>query len=162
LREYGTYLATTPEETERYRRFADKVRDFNALVVDLLADALDRLAIRPEYEGRTVTWHDPCHLARYQDVRSEPRTILQHLGGIEFVEMAEADRCCGLGGSFSITHYETSKSIADHKVDAIAASGADTVATACPGCMIQLRDAVTRRSLAVDVVHIGQLFTVAR
>jgi glycolate oxidase iron-sulfur subunit len=162
LREYGTYLATTPEETERYRRFADKVKDFNALVVDLLADALDRLAIRPEYEGRTVTWHDPCHLARYQDVRSEPRTILQHLGGIEFVEMAEADRCCGLGGSFSITHYETSKSIADHKVDAIAASGADTVATACPGCMIQLRDAVTRRSLAVDVVHIGQLFTVAR
>ncbi len=160
LREYPTYLAETPEEQERMARFAAKVRDFNALVIDVLAADRRRLALQPRFRGRTVTWHDPCHLARYQDVRAQPREILRSLDGIRFVEMLDADRCCGLGGSFSITHYDISRRIADHKADAVAACGADTVATACPGCMIQLRDALTRRSMAVDVVHIGELFTV--
>jgi glycolate oxidase iron-sulfur subunit len=53
-----------------------------------------------------------------------------------------------------------SKKIADHKVEGITASGADAVVTACPGCMIQLRDALSRHKKAVEVVHIGQLFTI--
>ncbi len=160
LSEYPTYLAQTPEEKERYERFADKVKDFNEFVIDVAAADPGRLAVEPRFRGRTVTWHDPCHLARHQDVRMQPRTILQALEGIQFVEMADADRCCGFGGSFSITHYEVSQRIAEHKVEAIVACGADTVVTACPGCMIQLRDALAKRNVSVEVVHIGQLFTV--
>lgn len=160
LSEYCTYLARTDEEQARFERFAAKVKDFNVLVVDLLADELQRLALRPRFEGKVVTWHDPCHLARHQEVRAQPRAILEALGGIRFVEMAEADRCCGLGGSYSITHYDISKKIADHKADNIAACEADIVATACPGCMIQLRDALARHNSNVEVVHIGELFTV--
>ena len=160
LSAYPTYLAETPEEHDRFQRFAAKVKDFNQFVIDVLAADLDRLAIKTKFRGKTVTWHDPCHLARHQDVRAQPRKILQSLEGIRFVEMPDADRCCGLGGSFSITHYEVSRKIADHKVDAVAACGADTVATACPGCMIQLRDAMARRRAAVEVVHIGELFTI--
>jgi len=160
LSEYPTYLADTPEEKERFERFAAKVKDFNEFVIDVLAADLDRLALKPQFRDKTATWHDPCHLARYQEVRAQPRSILQALDGLRFVEMSDADRCCGLGGSFSITHYEVSQKIADHKVDAIVASGADVVVTACPGCMIQLRDALTRRDVAVEVVHIGELFTI--
>jgi glycolate oxidase iron-sulfur subunit len=160
LSEYPTYLAETPEEKQRFERFASKVKDFNALVVDVLAADLGRLAVKPSLRGKTVTWHDPCHLARYQDVRAQPRKILQALEGLRFVEMPDAGRCCGLGGSFSITHYEVSRKIADHKVDAITACGADAVVTACPGCMIQLRDALARRKAAVAVFHIGELFTI--
>lgn len=160
LKEYPTYLAQSPEEKQLFERFAAKVRDFNAFVIDVLATDLSRLEVKPQFRGRTVTWHDPCHLARYQDVRAQPRRILQSLAGIRFVEMPDADRCCGLGGSFSITHYEVSRKIADHKVDAVAACGADTVVTACPGCLIQLRDALSRHKSAVEVLHIGELFTV--
>lgn len=160
LKEYPTYLAQTPEEKERLARFAAKVKDFNELVIDVLAADLGRLTLKPRFVGKTVTWHDPCHLARHQDVRSQPRTILQSLEGLRFVEMADADRCCGLGGSFSITHYDVSRKIADHKAEAIAACGADAVVTACPGCMIQLRDALARCKPAVEVLHIGELFTV--
>ncbi len=160
LSEYPTYLAETPEEKQRFEQFAAKVKDFNEFVVDVLAADPGRLAIQPRFRGRTVTWHDPCHLARYQNVRAQPRRILQALEGLRFVEMRDADRCCGFGGSFSITHYEVSRKIADHKVDAVAACGADAVATACPGCMIQLRDALARRKAAVEVIHIGELFTV--
>ncbi len=160
LSEYPTYLAETAEERMRFERFAAKVIDFSRFVIDVLAADLGRLAIKPEFLGKTVTWHDPCHLARYQDVREQPRKILQAIEGLRFVEMPDADRCCGLGGSFSITHYEVSQKIADHKVDAILASGADAVVTACPGCIIQLRDALARRKAAVEVLHVGELFTI--
>ena len=160
LREYPTYLAETPEEKERFEEFAAKVKDFNALVIDVLAADLDRFELRSRFQGKTVTWHDPCHLVRYQGISAQPRAILRALGGLEFVEMPGADRCCGLGGSFSITHYEVSKKIADHKVDGIAATGADVVVTACPGCIIQLRDALSRHKKDVEVRHIGELFTV--
>ena len=160
LAEYPTYLAETAEEKARFERFAAKVKDFSVLVLDVLAADLGRLVLKPEFRGKTVTWHDPCHLTRYQDVREQPRKILNAIEGLRFVEMSNADRCCGLGGSFSITHYDVSQQIADHKVDAIVASGADAVVTACPGCIIQLRDALTRRKAAVDVLHIGELFTV--
>ena len=95
LREYSTYLAQNPDEKERFERFAAKVKDFNALVIDVLAADLERLVIKPRFHGKTVTWHDPCHLARHQDVRAQPRKILQSLSGIRFVEMTDADRCCG-------------------------------------------------------------------
>jgi glycolate oxidase iron-sulfur subunit len=160
LREYPTYLAKNPEEEERFASFAAKVKDFNALVIDVLAADLGRLAIKPRFRGKAVTWHDPCHLVRHQDVRDQPRKILRAIEGLQYVEMADADRCCGLGGSFSITHYDVSRKIAEHKVDAIAACGADAVVTGCPGCMIQLRDALSRRKLAVEVLHIGELFTI--
>jgi glycolate oxidase iron-sulfur subunit len=160
LSEYPTYLAKTPEEKDRFERFAAKVKDFNEFVIDVLAADLGRLEIKPRFRGKTVTWHDPCHLARHQDVRAQPRKILESLEGLRFVEMPDADRCCGFGGSFSITHYEVSKKIADHKVDTVVVCGADAVVTACPGCMIQLRDALARRKVAVEVLHIGELFTI--
>jgi glycolate oxidase iron-sulfur subunit len=160
LREYPTYLAKTDEERERFMRFAAKIKDFNQFVIERLAADLDRLVLKPRFRGKTVTWHDPCHLVRHQDIREQPRKILQSLEGLRFVEMPDADRCCGLGGSFSITHYDVSRKIADHKVDGIAACGAEAVVTACPGCMIQLRDALSRRKLAAEVLHIGELFTI--
>jgi len=160
LSEYPVYLAGTPEEKERFEKFAAKVKDFNEFVIDVVAADPGRLELKSRFRGKTVTWHDPCHLVRHQDISAQPRTILQALDGLNFVEMQGADRCCGLGGSFSITHYDVSKKIADHKVEGIMAAGADAVVTACPGCMIQLRDALSRHKKAVEVVHIGELFTV--
>ena len=102
-------------------------------------------------------------MARHQDISAQPREILKGLDGLNFVEMSNADRCCGLGGSFSITHYDVSKKIADHKANGVTASGADAVVTACPGCMIQLRDTLSRNKKEdVDVLHIGELFTARR
>ena len=69
---YPTYLAETPEGKERFERFAAKVKDFNEFVIDVVAADLKRFAIKPRFRGRTVTWHDPCHLARHQDVRASP------------------------------------------------------------------------------------------
>jgi glycolate oxidase iron-sulfur subunit len=76
---------------------------------------------------------------------------------IEYIEMPNADRCCGMAGAFSIHFYDLSQKIADKKVDGIDATGADIVVTGCPGCEIQLIDSTTRRDKSVKVMHIMDL-----
>ena len=71
--------------------------------------------------------------------------------------MADANRCCGMAGTFSLYYYELSKKIADKKMQAVKATGADIVATSCPGCMIQLIDGAIRNGMPVRVMHIMEL-----
>jgi len=107
-----------------------------------------------------VTYHDPCHL-RLKGITAEPRALLQAIPGVEFLEMENAATCCGLGGTFSVKHYELSQAIGEKKVHGIANSKADYVATGCPGCMIQLQDSITRAKLNTKVVHVLDLLTQA-
>jgi glycolate oxidase iron-sulfur subunit len=104
-----------------------------------------------------VTYHDPCHLSRGQGIVDEPREILRSIPGIELVEMPEADRCCGGGGLFSLSHYDVAQKIGARKAEAIAETGASVVATSCPACMIQLTDALARAGQDVRVVHVAEL-----
>ena len=79
------------------------------------------LKLKKEFEGKTATWHDPCHLVRYQNIKDQPRFILKGLKGLKYVEMPNADMCCGMGGTFSVYHYDISKKIADNKMEGIKA-----------------------------------------
>jgi glycolate oxidase iron-sulfur subunit len=105
----------------------------------------------------TVTYHDPCHLRLHQGVYEAPREILKSIEGIEYVEMENADACCGLGGSFAIHNREISLGIQAKKMDSIRKSGAQVVVTSCPGCMFQLANGVRRHRLPVKVMHISKL-----
>jgi glycolate oxidase iron-sulfur subunit len=157
MKEYVKFLADTEERKQAYAAFAAKIKDITEFLVDVakLPDSAYRTA--PEFKGKTVTWHEPCHLGRYLGVKEQPRRILKALRDIKFVEMAEADRCCGMAGTFSIYFYELSKQIADKKVANINAAGADIVVTDCPGCQIQLIDSLMRHQLPVQVRHIMEL-----
>ncbi|MBP1719086.1 MAG: uncharacterized protein H6Q43_2524, partial [Deltaproteobacteria bacterium] len=104
-----------------------------------------------------VTYHDPCHLVRGQNVTTQPRAILKDLAGIEYTEMRDAQRCCGGGGSFSFYNYDLSKQISKRKVDNIEASGASVVVTGCPGCMLQMKDQLGQKDSKVKVKHIIQV-----
>jgi glycolate oxidase iron-sulfur subunit len=100
-----------------------------------------------------VTYHDPCHLRRGQKVWQQPRQLLGLIDGLEFVELPEADWCCGSAGSQLITHYETSVKVMERKIDNLASTGASIIASGCPGCQMQLNTAVQRGGLEVKVVH---------
>ena len=136
-------------------RLGAKVTD---ILVFLVRNGLaDRLAKLPRKENfQTVTYHDPCHL-RTQGITREPRALLKSLPGVRFVEMEGADRCCGLGGTFSVYHYDTSKKIGARKAPGIEKSGADLVASACPGCMMQLQDTINHAGLPQKVIHVLEL-----
>ena len=157
LKDYPKFLANTAERKTAYAKFADKVRDLAQFLVDVLQ--LPNSAYQPsrEAKGRKVTWHDPCHLSRHLEVISQPRQVINATADIEYIEMPDADRCCGMAGTFSIYYYDLSQKIASKKIEAIKATEADIVATACPGCQIQLIDNIIRHKMPQKVVHLIEL-----
>lgn len=157
LKEYEKYLPDNEERKRKYEEFAKKVKDSLEFVVDVLKVDPSELRVREEFRGKTVTWHDPCHLVRYQEIKDQPRKILKNLDGIKYVEMPNADLCCGMGGSFSIYHYDLTKRIAKKKVEGIKQTGADIVVTACPGCMINLIDNLLINKMPQRVYHILEI-----
>ena len=100
-----------------------------------------------------MTYHDPCHLRRGQGVWKQPRDLLKMIDGLKFVELPEADWCCGLAGTQLITHYETSIKVLKRKTDNIASTQASYVASGCPACQMQLNVGVQRNGLDMQVTH---------
>ncbi len=106
----------------------------------------------------TVTYHHPCHLGRLQGVKKEPIDLIQSLPGIKYVPMTDSERCCGMGGSFSLENYDISKNINDQKIARIIETGADAVITSCPACMMHIRDGLNRNGREdIEVLHITEL-----
>lgn len=140
---------------EEGKALAAKVIDIHRFLVD--QGIGEKLADLPPAEARIrVTYHDPCHL-RNQGITREPRAILQALPGVEFVEMKNADQCCGLGGTFSVYHYDMSRKIGAKKAAEIAKTTTRLVATACPGCMMQILDSINHAGLNQQVCHVLEL-----
>ncbi len=82
---------------------------------------------------------------------------MKSLTDINFIEMTDAGRCCGMAGTFSINFYDLSQKIAERKIADIKSTGADIVVTDCPGCQIQLIDSLTRQGLPQKVLNIMEL-----
>ncbi len=129
LKDYQKYLPDTPDQKERYEAFGNKVKDSTEFIIDVLKIPPESFKLKKEFEGKTATWHDPCHLIRYQNIKDQPRAILKALKGLTYVEMPNADLCCGMGGSFSVYHYDLTKKIAKKKMDGIKSTNADIVVT---------------------------------
>ncbi len=150
MKEYGELLA----DDERYR---DASARFVAITKDVLEfvaahDLPDLAAVR-----RTVTYQDSCHLVHAQKIASAPREILRAIPGIELREMTAPDRCCGSAGVYSLVQREMSQRLLAGKIDDIAATGATTIATANPGCMMQIEAGMRQRGIAGAAVHVIEL-----
>ena len=104
-----------------------------------------------------VTYQDSCHLVHGQKVRNAPRQLLESISGLELVEMESPDRCCGSAGIYSLAQREMSMSVLDDKMRDIAATEAPVIATANPGCMMQLEAGLRRHGLEGRVVHVIEL-----
>lgn len=141
-----------PELRERLDALAKKTVD--------AAQLLQQLGLKPSETGAgakvRLTYHDPCHL-RTRGITRQPRELLKATPGVELVEMEGADKCCGLGGTFNVYHYDSSMTINDVKSNAIIATNARVVATGCPGCMMQLADGLKQHDSDVEVLHTLQL-----
>ena len=147
MKEYGELLADDPDYAEKAGRFARMVKDVTELPLEAPTGRVEA----------DVTFQDPCHLAHAQRITSAPRKLLAAIPGLRLVEMAQPDRCCGSAGVYSLTHREMSLDLLDGKMREIAATGADVIATANPGCMAQLEAGLRRHRLPGRVVHVVEL-----
>ena len=137
---------------ERVKAFGSKVMD----IAEFLTEKI-QLTAAEKKAVRKVTYHDPCHLNRSQNVQSQPRKVLKNLPGVNLVEMRDPGRCCGGGGSFSFYNYDLSKQIGRRKVEDIEGTGASAVVTGCPGCTLQLKDQLGQKDSPIEVKHLIQM-----
>ena len=160
LQEWWPHFASefTAEEQEIIKAVAAKVMDLNAFLVDVLHVDQQIPGSRSDAPVTRVTFHDSCHLKKSLGVSAQPRKLIKQNPNYELVEMKEADRCCGCGGSFTLFHYDLSKQIGQRKRDNIVNTGAAAVATGCPACMLQLSDVLSRNEDAVVVKHPIEIF----
>ena len=130
-----------------YEEFAGKYREIHGLILELGLEG----KLKPV--PAKVTYHDSCHLRHTQKVWRAPRKILKSLPGVEFREMADADLCCGFGGSFSLFHGGDSTRISEDKLENAIACGAEEIAAGSPGCILKLREEAAVKNLPVKVKH---------
>ena len=151
MKEYGWLLKDDPTWSVRASAFAAKVKDSTEFLGDL------GLSERPGTLDQRVTWDDPCHLLHGQKIREQPRALLAAIPGLDVVPLEEADWCCGSAGTYNVTQPDLARSILDRKVANILRTGADTVVTANPGCLMQIQSGLRHAGSNVRVVHLLDL-----
>jgi glycolate oxidase iron-sulfur subunit len=151
MKEYGELLEHDPEYAGKAQRLSSLVRDATEFLADL---GIDPPKAPLPYR---VTYQDSCHLVHAQKVRSAPRDLLRSIPGLQLIEMDTPDRCCGSAGVYSLAQREMSLRLLDDKMRDVACTGADVLATANPGCMMQLEAGLRRAKRSGRVVHVVEL-----
>lgn len=146
----------TEEEDGRLRAIAGKTLDISRFLVDVAG--VNQVSTSPKGDIETITYHDPCHLKKSLGIAAQPRALIAANPRYRLREMAEADRCCGCGGSFNLQHYGISASIGKRKRDNIAASQCCVVATGCPACMLQIGDMLSQAGDQIQVKHVIEIY----
>ncbi len=147
MKEYGELLGSDPAYAGRAARFAAAVRDATEFLAALQLEPPQR-AVRAR-----VAYHDACHLAHAQGVRDGPRALLRAIPELDLVEMPEADLCCGSAGTYNLVQPEMARRLLRRKIAHIAATGADCIAVANPGCALQIGMGLRAARLRIRVAH---------
>jgi glycolate oxidase iron-sulfur subunit len=151
LKEYGTLFAADPQWAERATRFSQRVRDVcEVLDASELDPAIGELNVR-------VTYQEPCHLVHAQRVSAAPRRLLLRIPGLQLIEMNESDLCCGSAGIYNLTRPAMSARLRHRKIENVEATGADVVATANPGCAMQVAAGLREAGFPANVKHVVEL-----
>lgn len=151
LKEYGGLLEAGDAGRAAAKDFAGKVRDVTEFLDEVgLTAAMRPLAMR-------VTYQDSCHLAHGQKIREAPRRLIRAVPGVELVEMAQADQCCGSAGVYNVTETKASLELLALKMGAARETRAQAIVTANPGCMLQLRAGAGLHRTGQEVMHVIEL-----
>jgi len=155
LKEYDELLHDDPVYAEKARQFTSRMRD----VTEFLA----AIEMNPNMGPlpATVTYQDSCHLAHGQKIRTAPRTLLGKIPGLTLREMPLADLCCGSAGIYNVVQNTMSMQILGRKMESVNSTGASLIATANPGCMLQLQAGVKLHGSGQRVLHVVELLDLA-
>lgn len=136
-----------PGFAPRAAAFAARIRDASELLV-----GLSPRAPRAPIAAR-VAYHSPCHIEHAQHVGDAPRRLLRTIPGLELVEIADGDQCCGSAGIYNLVEPESAEAIGRRKADAVLATGAPLLASANPGCTLHVRKMLEARGARIEAAH---------
>jgi glycolate oxidase iron-sulfur subunit len=152
MKEYKDLLEADPAWAARAHAFSARVRDVSELLVELGEPRATRQPIRAR-----VVYHDACHLAHGQGVRTQPRALLQAIPGVELLTPAEPDICCGSAGIYNLVQPGPAAQLGARKARSIATLSPDMIATANPGCTLQISAAARVLGYKWPIFHPIQL-----
>jgi glycolate oxidase iron-sulfur subunit len=155
LKEYGDLLEGDPRYAGPAREFSKGMRDITEFLAGI------ELNTRMGPVNAIVTYQDSCHLAHGQRVRTAPRKLLAAVPGLIFREMPGADLCCGSAGIYNVVQSQMSAQILARKMESVHTTGAGIIATANPGCMLQLHAGVRAHGSAERVMHVVEILDLA-
>ncbi|GAA2590313.1 heterodisulfide reductase-related iron-sulfur binding cluster [Dactylosporangium fulvum] len=151
LKELGTLLADDPAYSARAADLASRVRDLSEILTELGP-------VAPRHPlPLTVAYHDACHLAHAQGVRTQPRTLLREIPDLQLREIPDGEICCGSAGVWNILNADPAAELADRKAHNVLATGAEVLVTANPGCLMQISAGVTRAGGKIRLAHTAQV-----
>lgn len=136
----------------RAEKIAAKTYEFGSFLVNVLKIE----DVGASFKGR-LTWHDACHGLRDLNLKDEPRKLLRSVKNAEFVEMPNADVCCGFGGTFSVKYPEISIAILDNKIEAIEKTEAQAIVSCDSSCLMQIGGRLSRKGSKIKAVHIAEI-----
>ncbi len=156
MKEYDELLSNDPEYADKAADVAERTKDIHEFLSELgFTEPTGNLAVGGN--NLKVTYQDSCHLGHAQQITDPPRQLLNAIPGIELIEMKESLICCGSAGTYSLIEQEMSQRLGRRKSANIAASGATVVATANPGCVIQMEQALERAGEDTQVRYVIDL-----
>jgi glycolate dehydrogenase iron-sulfur subunit len=155
MKEYDELFKNDPVYREKARQMTAKVKD--------ITEFLGSIPLAPPSRAikKKVTYHDACHLAHGQNIRSQPRALLRAIPGLQMTELQESDWCCGSAGTYNLTEPEMARRLLEKKVKNIEATEAELVVTGNPGCLMQIRAGLQQRGLPIKAVHTVDLLAEA-
>ena len=152
VQHYPELFAEDAEWLKRAKAIAERTHELSSFLVRVLKIE----DVGAAWQGR-VTWHDACHGLRDLNVKREPRRLIRNVRGVEFVELDNADSCCGFGGTFSVKYPEISLAILDQKIEAIERADVDAVVSGDASCLMQIGGRLSRKGSHVRVMHLAEL-----
>ncbi|MCA1672892.1 MAG: glycolate oxidase, partial [Actinobacteria bacterium] len=147
MKDYGHLLSDDEPWAERAERFSEKVRDMTELLADF-----DPVAPRHPVALK-VAYHDACHLAHAQKVRSQPRQLLAAIPDLEVVEPAEWEICCGSAGIYNLLQPEAGRALGQRKAQNLLATGAEAIVSGNPGCTLQVAAHLREQGRPLPIHH---------
>jgi glycolate dehydrogenase iron-sulfur subunit len=151
LKEYDHLFSPEEPEYARACAFVKKTRD----VTEFLAALGFTAKLNPLRQR--VAYQDSCHLLHGQKIREAPRTLLRAIPGLDFVELPYSEICCGSAGIYNVTQTEASMQLLAEKMRHVQSTGAQSIVTANPGCLLQLRAGVSLHNTNQTVLHVVEL-----
>ena len=141
-----------PETLEKVHSLEKRVYEFATFLTEVAG--VDDVGARFEH---VVTFHDGCHGLRELGIRTAPRRLLSRVQGLELREMVPAEECCGFGGTFSVKFADLSGAMARTKIEAIQKTGAKTVVSLDPSCLMQIQGALSRAGSDIRTMHLAEV-----
>ncbi|HJQ56389.1 MAG TPA: (Fe-S)-binding protein [Vineibacter sp.] len=149
---YPALFDDDPAMRTRAEALSGRTHELMSFLVDVLG--VRRIEARC---GATATYHDSCSGLRELGVKAQPRALLAGVEGLTLVEMANAEVCCGFGGTFCVKYPDISNAMLGDKLRDIAAAGADTLLAGDLGCLMNMAGKLQRQGRHVRVRHVAEV-----